>query len=60
MFESFHDLVIGKLNGSPKKESLGKLDVFAVVGEFPARVKCATLPWHTLTAALEDKPERLV
>lgn len=57
MFAGFHDLVTGKLDGGPKKETLGKLDVFAGVGEFPARVKCATLPWHTLNAALEDKSD---
>jgi nitrogen fixation NifU-like protein len=35
---------------------LGKLFAFAGVREFPARVKCANLPWHTLHAALEEKP----
>ena len=38
-------------------EDLGKLDVFAGVSKFPARVKCATLAWHTLQSALEGKPE---
>jgi len=56
MFRSFHGLVTGK----PRNENepdIGKLKVFAGVSEFPARVKCATLAWHTLEAALhrEDK-----
>lgn len=39
----------------PGKEEVGKLAVFAGVWEFPARVKCATLAWHTLHSALEGK-----
>ncbi|MFL5244654.1 MAG: Fe-S cluster assembly sulfur transfer protein SufU [Gemmataceae bacterium] len=54
LFANFHDLVTGK---SDRTEELGKLAVFAGVREFPVRVKCATLPWHTFQAALhgEDK-----
>ena len=37
-------------NGGPE---LGKLEVFSGVREYPVRVKCATLPWHTLKAALD-------
>ena len=53
LFDHFHKLVTGQLqdNGSPAE--LGKLSVFAGVSEFPMRVKCATLAWHTLRAALE-------
>jgi nitrogen fixation protein NifU and related proteins len=51
MFERFHDLVTGKSAGD--LEELGKLAVFSGVAEFPMRVKCATLAWHTLRAALE-------
>jgi nitrogen fixation NifU-like protein len=54
MFEKFHALVTGK-NGTP--EELGKLAVFAGVSEFPVRVKCASLAWHALHAALEGKQE---
>jgi nitrogen fixation protein NifU and related proteins len=50
LFEIFHDLVTGK--GSGDKERLGKLAVFSGVSEFPARVKCATLAWHTMKSAL--------
>jgi nitrogen fixation NifU-like protein len=53
MFHRFHDLVTtGAGEGSPE---LGKLAVFSGVREFPMRVKCATLAWHTLLAALEEK-----
>ena len=55
LFEQFHKLVTGQGNGD--RESLGKLAVFAGVSEFPERVKCATLAWHTLQAALEGKQE---
>jgi len=53
--DAFSNLVLRI--GPPDQERLGKLAVFAGVGEFPARVKCATLSWHTLRAALEGKPE---
>ena len=51
LFELFHALVTGKSEGS--LEELGKLAAFAGVREFPARVKCASLSWHSLSAALE-------
>ena len=53
LFNKFHDLVTGQ--GST--EDLGKLAVFAGVSEFPVRVKCATLSWHALRAALQGKEE---
>jgi len=49
LFGQFHDLVTGN-GGQPEK--LGKLAVFAGVSEFPLRVKCATLAWHAMRAAL--------
>ena len=52
LFEHFHHLVTRE-GGPADPVVLGKLKVFAGVGEFPARVKCATLAWHTLKAALE-------
>ena len=56
IFEQFHKLVTGaERNGN--QEELGKLAVFSGVSEFPVRVKCATLAWHTLHAALEGKQE---
>jgi len=57
IFERFHKLVTGEGNGD--REELGKLAVFAGVSEFPVRVKCATLAWHTLQAALEGKQENV-
>jgi nitrogen fixation NifU-like protein len=53
MFQRFHRLVTGAPDGSDP-ETLGKLAVFSGVSEYPARVKCASLPWHTLRAALEE------
>lgn len=55
LFERYHDLVTG--HGDPEPEALGKLAVLAGVREFPTRVKCATLAWHALRAALEGAAE---
>jgi nitrogen fixation NifU-like protein len=52
-FERFHELVTSPPGGEPSTEGLGKLAVFAGVREYPMRVKCATLAWHALRAALE-------
>jgi nitrogen fixation NifU-like protein len=54
MMQRFHDLLTTEKAASPK---LGKLAVFSGVREFPARVKCATLAWHTLISALTDAAE---
>lgn len=51
LFGKFHALVTGGANGT--KSDLGKLEAFGGVSEFPIRVKCASLAWHTLKAALE-------
>ena len=56
LFERFHQMVTGQ-DGKPDPAELGKLAVFAGVCEFPVRVKCASLAWHTLHAALEGKDE---
>ena len=55
MFESFRELVAGQDDLDEVDASLGKLKVFAGVREFPIRVKCATLPWHTFRAALKKE-----
>jgi nitrogen fixation NifU-like protein len=55
LFEVFHNLVTGKPPAAGKAPELGKLAVFSGVSEFPARVKCATLAWHTVRAALQGK-----
>ena len=56
LFTRFHDLVTGK-GGSA--DDLGKLAVFAGVSEYPLRVKCATLAWHALRAALKGEQEAI-
>ena len=53
LFERFHELITGKPGGGNGGPELGKLEVFSGVREYPVRVKCATLPWHTLKAALD-------
>lgn len=57
LFEEFHNLVTGPPDEMPETEGLGKLAVFAGVREFPVRVKCASLAWHTLRAALHGEAE---
>jgi len=52
LFESFHHLVLGEVKDSAAIEMMGKLAAFSGVSEFPARVKCAILPWHTLKNGL--------
>ncbi|HXV14748.1 MAG TPA: SUF system NifU family Fe-S cluster assembly protein [Candidatus Krumholzibacteria bacterium] len=54
LYVRFHDLVTGESAKEPDLDALGKLAVFMGVREFPVRVKCATLPWHALRAALKD------
>ena len=53
LFDTFHKLVTGENAGLSEAE-LGRLAAFSGVSEFPARVKCATLAWHTLRTALES------
>ena len=55
LFGKFHDLVTGQAH--PPESEMGKLAVFSGVSEFPARVKCATLAWHTLQAALAGQQD---
>jgi nitrogen fixation NifU-like protein len=56
LFERFHRLVTGTLP-QEQSETLGKLAVFSGVSEFPIRVKCASLSWHTLKAAMGGRTE---
>ncbi|MGH9403879.1 MAG: Fe-S cluster assembly sulfur transfer protein SufU [Terriglobia bacterium] len=53
LFRSFHDLATKGETENPGAPPLGKLEVFSKVSDYPARVKCATLVWHTLHSALE-------
>lgn len=57
IFTAFHDLVTGDHEHDHSDVDLGKLEVFAGVAEYPARVKCASLCWHTLRAALHRAQE---
>lgn len=57
IFNHFHDLVTGKLPTEDAMDTLGKLAVFSGVKEYPARIKCATLAWHTFHSALEGEEE---
>ncbi len=57
IFESFHNLVTGKTPAEADTTGLGKLAVFSGVREYPVRVKCATLAWHTMRAALQGSEE---
>ena len=57
LFEKFQAVITGKITDEENIGELGKLAVFAGVKEFPSRVKCASLAWHTMIAAFkqEDK-----
>jgi len=57
IFELFHDLLTGKTPVDSSQANLGKLAVFSGVREYPVRVKCATLAWHTFRAALDGTQE---
>lgn len=55
IFEKFHDLITGKLGDNISIDELGKLAVFEGVKEFPVRIKCASLAWHTMKLALNKE-----
>ncbi|HEU5459447.1 MAG TPA: SUF system NifU family Fe-S cluster assembly protein [Pyrinomonadaceae bacterium] len=57
LFKEFHSMVTGELDEETEENSLGNLKIFAGVREFPVRVKCATLPWHTMQAALNKQDQ---
>ncbi len=55
LFDMFHHEITGDDDSAVDPDALGDLEAFAGVRDFPSRVKCASLAWHTLRAALEDK-----
>jgi nitrogen fixation protein NifU and related proteins len=55
LFDEFHRMVTGELDEEAEPNNLGRLKIFAGVRDYPARVKCASLPWHTMHAALEGE-----
>jgi len=57
LFEQFHKLITGKLDPDKDDNVLGKLAIFSGIWHFPARVKCASLCWHTVKGALDKTSE---
>jgi nitrogen fixation NifU-like protein len=57
LFQRFHNLVTSPPDEPVSTNGLGKLAVFAGVREYPVRVKCASLAWHTMKNAVEDRSE---
>ncbi|HEV2707607.1 MAG TPA: SUF system NifU family Fe-S cluster assembly protein [Pyrinomonadaceae bacterium] len=55
LFREFHAMVTGELDEETTPNGLGHLKIFAGVRDYPARVKCASLSWHTMHAALEGE-----
>jgi nitrogen fixation NifU-like protein len=55
LFNEFHRMVTGQLDEEGEENNLGRLTIFSGVREFPARVKCASLSWHTMHAALNNE-----
>ena len=55
LFEQFHKLVVGDLKPDRDANELGKLAIFSGIWQYPSRVKCAILGWHTLNGALEKQ-----
>ncbi|HEV3468590.1 MAG TPA: SUF system NifU family Fe-S cluster assembly protein [Pyrinomonadaceae bacterium] len=55
LFGEFHRMVLGELDEEATPNQLGHLKIFASVRNFPVRVKCASLPWHTMHAALHGQ-----
>jgi nitrogen fixation protein NifU and related proteins len=57
LFDEFGRMVRGEMDEEAEENHLGRLKIFAGVREFPARVKCASLSWHTVHAALNEEAE---
>ena len=55
LFSEFHRMVTGELDEETQPNNLGRLTIFSGVRDFPARVKCASLSWHTMHAALNNQ-----
>ena len=55
LFEEFHRMVTGEMDSEATPNHLGRLTIFSGVRDFPARVKCASLSWHTMHAALKGE-----
>jgi nitrogen fixation protein NifU and related proteins len=57
LFREFHGMVTGEIDEEKTPNNLGRLKIFAGVRDYPARVKCASLSWHTMRAALEGEEQ---
>jgi nitrogen fixation NifU-like protein len=57
LFQDFHNIVTGQTSAESSAPEVSKLSVFAGVSAYPVRVKCATLAWHTLRAALAGRDQ---
>jgi len=55
LFDEFHQLIIGQLKPDTQPNHLDKLAVFSGIWQYPSRVKCAILSWHTMNGAIENK-----
>lgn len=58
LFDRFHSMIMGE-NAEEHPAELGKLEVLSGVREFPSRIKCATLVWHTMLAALKEEMDEI-
>ncbi len=57
IFEEFHKMVLGELDPETQEHHLGKLKLFKGIREYPSRIKCASLSWHTLVGALDKNAD---
>jgi nitrogen fixation NifU-like protein len=57
VFNEFHKMVLGEMDPDKQENHLGKLTLFVGIREYPSRIKCASLPWHTAMNALDNKSE---
>ena len=55
LFDKVHQMLTSETNGDAVSEKVGKLAILSGVCKFPARVKCASLAWHTVNAALKGE-----
>ena len=57
LFDNVHKMLTGELNGQDRGKAVGKLAILSGVCKFPARVKCASLAWHTVNSALKGSED---
>lgn len=57
IYDEFHKMVLGELDPEKEENRLGKLKLFMGIREYPSRIKCASLAWHTMKGALENQTD---